>query len=140
MDQIIAALIDLALPALVTGVIWGITKVASYFQAKTNIEYAQGAIARLNEAVVMAVREVEQTVKAELVKAKADGKITVAESRGIKAAAIAAAKSYLGAKGIAELIKVLGIDASLIDKIVGGKIEQVISEMKDEKAGTASPK
>ena len=140
MDQIIAALIDLALPALVTGIIWGITKVASYFKAKTNIEYAQGAIARLNEAVVMAVREVEQTVKADIVKRKADGKITADDARGIKATAIAAAESYLGAKGIAELIKVLGIDASLVDKLVGGKIEQVLSEMKDEKASTASPK
>jgi predicted Zn-dependent protease len=140
MDQLIAALIDLALPALVAGIIWALAKVASYFKAKTNIEYVQGAIGRLNEAVVMAVREVEQTVKAELVKAKSDGKITAAEAKGIKAAAIAAAKSYLGAKGIAEIIKVLGIDASLIDKLVGGKIEQVLSEMKDEKAGAAIPK
>jgi hypothetical protein len=136
MDQIIASLIDLALPALVTGIIWGITKVASYFKAKTNIEYVQGAIGRLNEAVVTAVREVEQTIKAELVKKRADGKITPDDARDIKAAAIAAAKSYLGAKGIAEIIKVLGIDASLVDKLVGGKIEQVLSELKDEKAAT----
>jgi hypothetical protein len=136
MDQVIASLIDLALPALVTGIIWGITKVASYFKAKTNIEYVQGAIGRLNEAVVTAVREVEQTIKAELVKKRADGKITPDDARDIKAAAIAAAKSYLGAKGIAELIKVLGIDAAFVDKLVGGKIEQVISEMKDEKDAT----
>jgi hypothetical protein len=136
MDQVIASLIDLALPALVTGIIWGITKVASYFKAKTNIEYVQGAIGRLNEAVVMSVREVEQTIKAELVKKRADGKITPDDARDIKDAAIAAAKSYLGAKGIAELIKVLGIDASLVDKLVGGKIEQVLSELKDEKAAT----
>ena len=47
-----------------------------------------------------AVKDLQQTVVDEIKIANADGKLTAAEKRRIKDAAVANVKSYLGAKGI----------------------------------------
>lgn len=138
MEQLISAVAELALPALVSGLLWLITKGVSYVVAKTSNEYIKGALVRLQDAVSTAVHEVENTVKKEFALANADGKLTKKEAEHIKAVAIAAAKTYLGPKGIAQIIKVIGVDEALVDKFIGGKIEQSLVAMKT--GGQAGPK
>jgi hypothetical protein len=139
MDQLITTLIDIALPVLCGALTWGAAKAAAWFSAKTKNEYLTATAHRLYDAINTAVNEVEMTVKAEIKAAKADGVITKAEYMQIKASAVALAKTYLGPKGIKAIIEVLGIDSALIDKFIGGKIEQSVKAMKDA-AATVNPK
>lgn len=134
-SEIVSHLVEMALPILFGALTWGATKAASWLSAKAKNEYAKGAIGRLNESVVTAVREVEMTVKTEIKDRKADGVLSKQDYEHIKASAVAIAKTYLGAKGVKEIVSVLGIDSALIDKLIGGKVEVAVSEMK-----AASPK
>ena len=72
-----------------------------------------------------AVRFVLGTYVDELKLANADGKLTAAEKKEAKARAIAAAKSYIGAKGLKEIAKVFDVEEWL-----GAKIEAVVSDEK----------
>jgi hypothetical protein len=65
--------------------------------------------------VVTAVKDLQQTVVAEIKAATADGKISEAEKQRIKDAAVANVKSYLGTKGIRVLAEVLGLSGGALD-------------------------
>lgn len=121
---------EMLAPAVVAFLGWASIRLANWLKAKTKNEYLSGALVRLNDAVFSAVKEVEQTVVGAIRRAKADGKITDEEKAEIKAKAIAAVKSYLGAKGLLELAKVLGLDGAALDALIGAKIEGAVHDMK----------
>lgn len=98
-----------------------------YLWGRIKNETAAGIIERAYFAVTRATQEVWQTYVQALKEANADGKLTDVEKRNAKKLALDAAKKYLGKKGIAELIKILGVDP---DDWLGGLIESVVGERK----------
>ena len=75
-----------------------------------------------------AVSYVWQTYAKSLKAANEDGKLTAAEKETAKDLALAAAKSYIGTKGIKSLARILGLDS--VDSWLGGKIESSVVRLK----------
>lgn len=118
---------------------WVAKKIADLIHANVKNAYLKGALVRLDYAVINAVKEVEQTTVEEMRKANADGKITKDEVHRIKAAALASAKSYLGKKGLDELLKVLGIGSEAeVNRVIGNRIESAVHDLKAERLGAAA--
>lgn len=109
---------------------FGVAKLITLIQAKTKNEWLKGALVKATEAVFNAVHSVEQTMAAKFKEAAADGKITPEEAAQLKAAALESVKSYLGEKGLKELMSVLSLDALGLDKFLADKIEANVAQMK----------
>ncbi len=131
-----------ALPYLIPVVLailgWGFKLLGDLIQSKVKNEKVKGVLSRADEAIEKAVRFVGETMKAELAKAKeasSEGgeKITPEEYRRAKQAAIDAAKSYLGKKGIAEIVRVIGIQWDSLDSWLGLGVEAKLNELKEKK-------
>ncbi|WP_426747236.1 hypothetical protein VZQ01_06745 [Myxococcus faecalis] len=88
--------------------------------------------AQLAESVV---RDMEVTLKAELVAASADGQLTKEELQRIKAKALEQLKASLGAHGLAALQQVLGLTGSAVGTYLSGLIEAALDKVKANKAG-----
>ncbi len=127
-------------PVLVAALTWAAAKLASFIRSKVDNEYLRGVLVRLDDAVVTAVKDLQQTVVAEIKAASADGKISEAEKRRIKDAAVANVKSYLGAKGIRVLAEVLGLSGGALDSFLGSKVEAAVHDLRlTERAVSAAP-
>ncbi len=126
--------IDALAPLLFAIVSWLAFKLAGLIQAHVSNHAAQTALLRLNDAVFDVVRDVEQTVVAAAKDASEDGKLDAADVAAIKAAALGKLKSYLGPKGIAELVKMLGTPSqTAVDTMLASKIEAAVHDLKAEK-------
>ena len=102
---------------------WGL-----FVDSKVDNDYLNGALQRLGVLVATVVGELQQTVVDKL---KSEDKWTAETAAEVKAEALANLKAYLGAKGLAEVMDVLGLsDGSLLDKLLGSLIESKISELK----------
>ncbi len=117
-------------PLLLAALTWVAAKAAQYIAAKVKNEYVRGVLVRLDDAVLAAVREVQQ-VTVEAIKAgSADGKLTPEERARVKQAAIDSVKSHLGMKGIAELAKILGLEGGAIEKLLSTRVEAAVHDLK----------
>lgn len=87
-------------------------------------------LVRLDDAVITAVKDLQQTVVAEIKAATTDGKISEAEKQRIKDAAVANVKSYLGTKGIRVLAEVLGLSGGALDSFLGSKVEAAVHDLR----------
>lgn len=96
-------------PLLLAALSWLSLRIAALISAKVKNERVQGILVRLDDAVFLAVREVEQVFVSMLKTASEDGVLTAEERRQAKDAALQAARSYLGTRGLAELGKVLRV-------------------------------
>jgi len=106
-------------------------KAAELIQAKVDNQTAEAALLRLTAAVTDAVGDVYQAEAGALKEAAADGKLTQEEKDRLKQIAIDHAKSYLGKKGIAMLLEVLGFTSEKdLDKVIAGKVDKVIYDAK----------
>lgn len=92
--------------------------------------YVQGVVQRAYAEVRDAVLMVHQTYVSEITAGKADGTLTDEEKAKAKADAIAAAKSYIGVKGLEALGRVLGLDVSGVEGWLGGKVEAHVAALK----------
>ena len=127
-------------PVLVAALTWAAAKLASFIRSKVDNEYLRGVLVRVDDAVVTAVKDLQQTVVAEIKAASDDGKISEAEKRRIKDAAVANVKSYLGAKGIRVLAEVLGLSGGALDSFLGSKVEAAVHDLRlTERAVSAAP-
>lgn len=117
------ALAWLLASGLVTSLIW---KVVS----SVRNEYAKGVIQRAFTEVKSAVLAVHQTYVSEISIARADGKLTEAEKDLAKDMAVNEVKAYLGWRGLKALGRVLGLDASMLDSWLDGKVETAVAELK----------
>jgi len=148
-SEIGLAALQIVSPLLIAALTWAAAKLASYIKSKVNSEYLRGVLVRLDEAVVTAVKGLQQTVVDEIKAANADGKITEAEKKRIKDSALANVKSYLGAKGINVLSEVLGLSGGALDGFLSSKIESAVHDIRvtnraiaptaSEKVGAPSP-
>jgi len=127
-------------PVLVAALTWAAAKLASFIRSKVDNEYLRGVLVRLDDAVVTAVKDLQQTVVAEIKAATADGKISETEKQRIKDAAVANVKSYLGTKGIRVLAEVLGLSGGTLDSFLGSKVEAAVHDLRlTERAVSAAP-
>ena len=148
-SEIGLAALQIVSPLLIAALTWAAAKLASYIKSKVNNEYLRGVLVRLDEAVVTAVKDLQQTVVDEIKAANVDGKITEAEKKRIKDSALANVKSYLGAKGIKVLSEVLGLSGGALDGFLSSKIESAVHDIRvtdraiatttSDKAGAPSP-
>jgi hypothetical protein len=126
-----------ASPVILAILAWLSTKLAQLIGAKVKNEYLRGVLARLDDAVFAAVRDVHQVLVEELKAASADGRLTPEERARAKKMAIDKARSYLGTKGLAELCKVLGLDAEGIENLLGTRVEATVHDLKRSRASGA---
>ena len=125
-------------PVFMAALTWAAAKLATLIRSKVDNEYLRGALVRLDDAVFTAVKELQQTVVAEVKAASADGKIDDAERTRIKDAAIANVKSYLGAKGLGVLAELLGLSGGTLEQFLGSRIEAAVHDLRvTERAVTA---
>jgi uncharacterized protein YidB (DUF937 family) len=109
---------------------WAGTSLARYIQSKVKNEYLKNALTRLDDAVVNAVKFVQQTVVDALKEANKDGVITNVEKDQIKQKAVEAVKSYLGKKGLLEIAKILGLDDGGLANLISQRIEAAVHDLK----------
>lgn len=106
---------DLIWPILGTVATTTISIIGAYFMKKIKNEYIRELMVRFSDACGVAVREVEQAYTNEIRKAQdpnSQGGKKITKEEGKKAMWLAkeCAKSYIGSRGIYELIKVFGIN------------------------------
>jgi len=131
---ILSQLAELLLPVLIAALSWGAVQAAVWLKAKTKSAYLCGMIDRINDAVMTAVKAAEQVTVAALREASADGEITEEEKAAIKAKVLAEVKSHLGAKGLTEIGKILGISDGALSALLGSKIEAAVLDLKARSA------
>lgn len=121
-------------PILLAALTWVAAKIAQYIQAKVKNEYLRGVLVRLDDAVLAAVREVQQVTVETIKSASADGRLTPDERARVKQAAIASVKSHLGMKGINELAKILGLETGAVDRLLSTRVEAAVHDLKTSRA------
>ncbi len=117
-------------PLFLAALSWLSLRIAAFINAKVRNERLHGILARLDDAVFMAVREVEQVFVSMLKTASEDGGLTAKERRQAKDAALQAARSYLGARGLAELSKVLGLHDDEVDRVLAARVEAAVYNLR----------
>lgn len=127
--KIISAILSAILPALFAGIAWLGMRLEAYIRARTKNDYAEGVLVRFQHLLFAVVKELSQTVVDQYKKASEDGKLTSEEKATIKRTAVATLKSYLGATGLAELGKVLGMDGGALDDYLGTAVEAAVLDL-----------
>jgi hypothetical protein len=138
-------LYEMLIPILVAGLLWVKAHLANWIRSKTKNETLAGIMVRLNESVFESVKAVNEQMKDLIGKAKDPAspggvKITEAEAKQLKDAALGHVKAYWGKKGMKEMAKVLGFggffglgsDSSGLDKLIANKIEAAVNDVKKD--------
>lgn len=110
---------------------WAALALARWIDGKVKEERARAVLRRLNDEVWTAVLELQQTAADGLKEAQADGKLTKDHAMAIRAAALGKVKSYMGAKGLALLVRVLQPDE--LEEYILGRVEAAIADLKQKK-------
>lgn len=117
-------------PFAVMGVVWLGGRAGDLIKAKVDNEALRGVLLRLDDAVVTAVKDLEQTVVDEVKAAAEDGRISREDRRRIKEKAVRQVKSYLGPKGLKEMGSVLGLWDLAVEDFIGSKVEAVVHDLR----------
>jgi hypothetical protein len=117
-------------PVLIAVLTWVSTKLAQLIHARVKNEYLRGVLLRLDDAVLSVVREIHQVTVEALKAAAPDGKLTPEAKVMVKRAALDAIKKNLGARGLTQLTRVLGIDGEAVDKLIGTRVEAAVHDLK----------
>lgn len=121
-------------PFAATGIHWLGARVGDLIQAKVKNERLRAALLRLEDAVVTAVKDVEQTLVVEYRALARDGKLSREDRRRLKETAVRKVKTFLGSAGLKELGNVLDVWELGVEDLIGAKVEATILDMK-----TATP-
>jgi len=128
-------------PFAAMGVHWLGTRAGDLLQAKLQLaqtsaqsERLRAALLRLEDAVVTAVKDVEQTLVVEYRELARDGKLSREDRRRLKETAVRKVKTFLGSAGLKELGNVLDVWELSVEDLIGAKVEATILDMK-----TATP-
>ena len=125
-------------PILLAALAWASARLAQYITAHVKNTYLKNALVRLDDAVFSAVKELEQTLVAEVKASSGDGKLSAADRDRIKRAAMDKVKSYLGMKGIAEIATILGLSPEALDGVIGTRIEAAVHDVRAATAAIAA--
>lgn len=126
----LARAVEALSPLLLAALGWLSLQVAAFINTHVRNERLRGVLARVDDAVFVAVREIEQVYVSRLKNASADGELTPDERKDAKDAAVAAARSYLGARGLVDLGKVLGIPLDDVDRVVSARVEAAVYNLR----------
>jgi hypothetical protein len=100
---------------------------ARWAYAHTKSEQIKATILRLNDAVNVGVREVQQTVVNTLKATTADGKLSEEDAKAVRAAALATIEKHFGgAGGLASVAKTLGVDDMV--GVLNARIEAAVQQ------------
>ena len=124
-------------PFAAAGVHWLGSRAGDLIRAKVDNEALRGVLLRLNDAVITAVKDLEQTLVDEVKLAAEDGRISREERRRIKDKAVRQVKSYLGRTGLKELKDVLGLWDLAVEDFIGSKVEAAVLDLRRAGAPTA---
>ncbi|MHB1844734.1 MAG: hypothetical protein ACYCWW_07865 [Deltaproteobacteria bacterium] len=125
-------------PVLLAALAWASARLAQFITAHVKNAYLKNALVRLDDAVFSAVKELEQTLVAEVKASSGDGKLSAADCDRIKRAAMDKVKSYLGMKGIAEIATILGLSPEALDGVIGTRIEAAVHDVRAATAAIAA--
>ena len=125
-------------PILLAALAWASARLAQFITAHVKNAYLKNALVRLDDAVFSAVKELEQTLVAEVKASSGDGKLSAADRDRIKRAAMDKVKSYLGMKGIAEIATILGLSPEALDGVIGTRIEAAVHDVRAATAAIAA--
>ncbi|HEX7714774.1 MAG TPA: hypothetical protein VF531_12235 [Bacillota bacterium] len=115
-----------SLPLLTTGATVALTATGLYLGSKLHNKRLAQAVMLLDQIVIDVVKELNQTVVADLKKARADGKLTPDEAAQIKSKAIELIVSRLGL----DLIRVIERSLGSVLLIIATKIEATVFDCK----------
>lgn len=133
MTEIGLAVFKALSPVLLAAFTWVAARLGQWINARVRNEYLRGVLVRLDDAVLAVVREVHQVTVEALKAATVNGKLPPAARESVKQAALNTIKSYLGARGIAELARVLGLSSEGVDRLIGTKIEAAVHDLKAQR-------
>jgi hypothetical protein len=124
-----------ALAILVPAVISLLGLAASWLMAvirsKVKSEQARGMLLRLSEQASDVVLELEQGAVAKMREVARDGKLSMGDVRDLQEVALANLKSYIGSRGKADALKVLGFkDEKELEALLRSKIEAEVAKAK----------
>lgn len=124
-------------PFAAMGVHWLGVRAGDLVQAKVRLteaavrsERLRAVLLRLDDAVVTAVMDIEQTLAAESKAVAGDGKLGREDRRRLKEAAVRRVKTFLGSAGLKELGDVLDVWELGVEDFIGAKVEATVLEMK----------
>ncbi len=133
-EKLAAELAPYAAEAAAAALVWLAGWGARWMAAHTKNANIQTGIARLNDAVNVAVRAVEQTTVAAIKAQTGDGRLSPSEGRIVADQAIEAVKSHFGPKDLIELAKHMGVND--VTDLVRLRVEAAVQNMR---APDASP-
>lgn len=120
-------------PIILITLTWLSVEIAKLINAKVKNEKARAVLIRLDDAVFMVVRELEQSTVANLKAANADRKLTDQEIVDIKKTAIDNLFKYMGAE-IFNLSEILGFKADVaLRDFIKGRIEAALHTIRNRK-------
>lgn len=130
--EITATIAELMVPILTALLAWVSVRVTAFIKAKVDNQVYQNMLTRLADSVFTLVREAEQTLVAEVKRARADSspggvKLTKEEGDRIKAAVLSKFKHLWGPAGIAELMRILGFSDGTFEDYLSAKIEEAVN-------------
>lgn len=117
-------------PLAAMGAHWLGARAGDLIQAKVKNERLRAALLRLEDAVVTAVKDVEQTLVVEYRALARDGKLSREDRRRLKETAVRKVKTFLGSAGLKELGNVLDVWEMSVEDLIGAKVEATILDMK----------
>jgi hypothetical protein len=123
--------LEIILPLLMLVLTYASARFAAWLRRRIENEKIEEIFLRVNDAVLTAVRELQQILVDELKRANADGKIAPHEKDAIREKALENVKSYLGARGIKILMRVLGLTASGAERYLGAQVERAVFEERE---------
>lgn len=130
--------LTIAASTLLVGLLsFALVHLVRFVGTKTKSDLLTRAATALRIAVVTAVKEVSQEYISGIKEGRADGKLTAEEKARAKQRALAKAKSYLGARGLALLVQGFRLDPGGIDAFLGGHIEAAVHDVKLESAAAS---
>lgn len=115
---------------------WALKKLSDKLGTQTNAGKLELIGARLASFARTIVLDLEATMRPELGRAAADGKLSSSEKATLRDAALRRFRELLGEKGMAEVAAVLGIAAPGVGDVLLGHLEKAVLEMKGVKAQT----
>lgn len=132
-SDIASAVINAISPMLLTACTWVAARLAQWINARVRNEQLRGVLVRLDDAVLGVVREVDQVTVDALKAATIDGKLPPVARESVKQAALAAIKAHLGARGLGEVERVLGLKSDGVDRLLATKIEAAVHDLKSQR-------
>lgn len=119
-----------ASPVIAGLLAWLARAAAILITGRIEAGWAQDLLMRLNTQAYLIVTELQQTTIEALRKTNEDGVITAEEAAEIRQVALDRLKSYIGPRGLAEILKVLGLGGQGLDGFLGTLIESAVFRAK----------